>query len=79
MKMWEDLRQMADPAQVEAQLRKIGNYKFESFEVIPFLDVFIEVVLHPNIVADWRFPGWDGGDIGHPWLITACKQETPCR
>jgi len=34
-KMWEDLRQLTDPAAVDAQLRKIGNYKFENFETCP--------------------------------------------
>lgn len=78
-KMWEELRQLTDPAAVEVQLRKIGNYKFENFEIIPLFDVFIEVVVDPKIVEDWAFSGWDGGDIGHTWLIKACKQEKPCK
>jgi ABC-type transport system substrate-binding protein len=77
--MWQDLLQIADPQARDAQLRKIGNYKFENFETIPLFNVFIEVVVDPNIVEDWAFPGWDGGDIGHTWLIKACKQPTPCR
>jgi ABC-type transport system substrate-binding protein len=76
--MWEELLQMADPAQRDAQLRKIGNYKFENFEIIPLFDVYIEVVANPKIVDDWAFSGWDGGDIGHTWRITACKQDKPC-
>ena len=78
-KMWEDLLQMSDPAQRDAQLRKIGNYKFEQFEIIPLFDVFIEVIVDPKIVEDWAFSGWDGGDLGHTWLIKACKQEKPCK
>jgi ABC-type transport system substrate-binding protein len=78
-KMWEDLLQMSDPAQRDAQLRKIGNYKFEQFEIIPLFDVYIEVVVNPKIIADWPFSGWDGGDIGHTFLISACKQGTPCK
>jgi peptide/nickel transport system substrate-binding protein len=78
-KMWEDLLQITDPKARDAQLRKIGNYKFENFETIPLFDVFIEVIVDPKIVADWPFPGWDGGDVGHTWLIKACKQERPCK
>ena len=78
-RMWEELKQLADPAERDVLLRKIGNYKFESFEIIPLFNVFIEVVADPNIVDDWAFPGWDGGDIGHTWRITACKQEEPCK
>jgi hypothetical protein len=78
-KMWEELLQMSGLAERDAQLRKIGNYKFEQFEVIPLFDVYIEVVVNPNIVKDWAFSGWDGGDIGHTFLISACKQEKPCK
>ena len=39
----------------------------------------IEVVVNPKIVKDWPFSGWDGGDIGHTFLISACKQEKPCK
>ena len=78
-RMWEELKQLADPAERDVLLRKIGNYKFENFEIIPLFNVFIEVVVDPNIVDDWAFPGWDGGDIGHTWRITACKQEEPCK
>jgi len=67
--MWEDLLQIADPKAMDAQLRKIGNYKFDHFETIPLFEVGIEVLADPKIVQDWRFPGWDGGDIGHTWLI----------
>src|SRR3989441_3051969 len=78
-KMWEDLLQMSDPAAADAQLRKIGNYKFENFEIIPLFDVYIEVVVNPKIINDWPFSGWDGGDMGHTFLISACKQEKPCK
>jgi hypothetical protein len=77
--MWEELLQLTAPQAVEAQLRKIGNYKFEQFKIMPLFDVFIEVVVDPKIVEDWAFPGWDGGDIGHTWRLTACQQEKPCR
>jgi ABC-type transport system substrate-binding protein len=77
--MWEDLWQLADPQAVDAQLRKIGNYKFENFEAIPLFNVGIEVIVDPKVVAAWPFPGWDGGDIGHTWLIKACTQNTPCK
>jgi hypothetical protein len=77
--MWEELRQMTDPAAVEAQLRKIGNYKFEHFEIMPLFDVYIEAIVDPRIIEDWPFSGWDGGDIGHTWLIKACKQDKTCK
>jgi len=78
-KMWEDLLQITDSKAYDEQLRKIGNYKFESFEIIPLFDVYIEVVVNPKIIKDWPFSGWDGGDMGHTFLISACQQETPCK
>ena len=45
---------------------------------MPLFDVGIEVIVDPKIIDDWDFSGWDGGDIGHTLLITACKQEKPC-
>src|SRR5262245_41065737 len=78
-KMWEDLLQITDPKARDAQLRKIGNYKFENFETIPLFDVYIEVIVDPKIVAEWPCVGWDGGDIGHAWVIKACKDTKPCK
>ena len=77
--MWEQLLQTADPKASDALLRKIGNYKFENFETIPLFGVPIEVVVDPKIIEDWAFSGWDGGDLGHTWLIKACKQEKLCK
>ncbi len=76
---WFTLVNTADLNERDVLLREIGNIKFESFEVLPFFEVFIEVIVNPEIIDDWAFPGWDGGDIGHTWRITACKQDTPCR
>ena len=76
--MWQELVQTADTEKRDKILRKIGNYKFDNFETIPLFHVFIEVIMDPKIVADWAFPGWDGGDIGHTWRITACKTAEPC-
>jgi len=78
-KMWEDLLQITDSKAYDEQLRKIGNYKFESFEIIPLFDVYIEVVVNPKIIKDWPFSGWDGGDMGHAFLISACQKETLCK
>jgi len=76
---WDKLRRTADLDERDVILRELGNIKFNNFENVPLYEVFIEVILDPEIVDDWVFPGWDGGDIGHTWNITACKQATPCR
>jgi len=62
-----------------ANRTQLANYKFEQFEIIPPFDLFIEVVVDPTIIEDWPFAGWDGGDMGHTFLISACTQEKPCK
>jgi len=37
------------------------------------------MVVDPKSVKDWPFSGWDGGDIGYTFLISACQQDTPCK
>src|SRR5712691_947851 len=61
----------------DEQLHKLGDYKFEQSGTIPLCNVCIEVVGAPTIIADRAWSGWDGGTIGHPWPIKACKQEKP--
>src|SRR5262249_58803003 len=34
-------------------------------------------IVDPKIIDGWAFSGWDGGDLGHTWRITACQQEKP--
>ena len=75
---WDELRNTAPLDERDKLLREIGNIKFEQFESIPLFEVFIEVIYDPNIVQTWIFPGWDGGDIGHTWLVYACKTVDPC-
>jgi len=41
--------------------------------------VRIAMVVDPKSVKDWPFSGWDGGDIGHTFLISACQQDKPCK
>jgi hypothetical protein len=75
----EDLLQMSDPKEADAQLRKIGNYKFEQFEIIPLFDVYIEVIVDPKIINDWPFLAGTVATWATPFLISACKQEKPCK
>ena len=75
---WQDLVQMTDPAGRDAQVRQIGNDTCEHCAILPLFDGGIAVVVDPKVIDAWAFSGWDGGDIGHTWLITACKQARPC-
>ncbi|MGE3537531.1 MAG: ABC transporter substrate-binding protein [Candidatus Tectimicrobiota bacterium] len=53
-------------------------HQFETDELYAMWEQLLQTP-DPKVVADWSFPGWDGGDLGHTWLIKACKQEKPCK
>jgi len=55
-----------------------GNDTCANCAAIPLVTVGMAVIVDPTRVDDWAFPGWDGGDMGHPWLSTACKQAQSC-
>ena len=68
--MWEELLQLSDPAARDAQLRKIGNNKFEQFECIPLFNVFIRQtgVYIPELAEKWEM-----SPDGKRWTITLRK------
>jgi peptide/nickel transport system substrate-binding protein len=76
---YKELQLLVDSAPRDKLLRQIGDYKFEQFENVPLFFYFIEMVVDPNIVDKWPFPGSDGANHGHYDLITACTTPTPCR
>ena len=74
-KMWEDLLQMSDVAQRNVQLQKIGNYKFEQFEIIPSR-CSLKWWQTQRSSQTGRSPV---GTVGPHTPATACKQEQPCK
>ena len=45
-------------------LIQMGDIKFYQHEWIPLFWVPIEMVVDPNVICSWTFPGWEGGDLG---------------
>ena len=45
-------------------LIQMGDIKFYEHEWIPLFWVPIEMVVDPNVICSWTFPGWEGGDLG---------------
>ncbi len=65
-------------------LTQMGNIKFYEHEWIPLFWVPIEMVVDPNVICSWTFPGWEGGDLGSneeikapPLLILASTSQQP--
>ena len=76
---FEELQKIVDAGPRDKLLREIGTYKLEQFETVSLYFYFIEMVVNPEIVDKWPFPGSDGANHGHYDLITACTTPTPCR
>jgi ABC-type transport system substrate-binding protein len=55
-------------------LLQMGDIKFYHHEWMPLFWVPIELIVDPEIICDWPFPGWEGGDLGSNELI----QAPPC-
>jgi len=45
-------------------LKQMGDIKFYEHEWIPLFWVPIEIVVDPEVICSWTFPGWEGGDLG---------------
>ena len=53
--------------------RQVFNYLFEQYNDIPLFEVYTEIAVNPEMVADWTFPGVTSAGIGHWHLIEAAR------
>jgi ABC-type transport system substrate-binding protein len=74
-KMWEELLQITDPKARDEQLRKIATISSRASRPSPCSMCSSKSSSIPKSSPTGRSPA---GDIGHTWLIRACKQEKPC-
>ena len=63
----------ADPAARDALAREIGDYMFETITDIPLLWLFHEVVVNPEVVESWTYPGWGAGRTSHFNLLKSAQ------
>jgi ABC-type transport system substrate-binding protein len=65
--------QELDPERREAYAREIFEYAFEQYIEIPMFEVYTQVPVNPDTIADWRFSGSAGSVVSHWELIEAAR------
>jgi peptide/nickel transport system substrate-binding protein len=64
-----DLRFAVDPDERDAIAREIGDYLFEEFVLIPLGATHVEIVVDPDVIADWVWPGQAPTNWTHFYMI----------
>ncbi len=62
--LYHTLQTTMDPNERAKVLIQMGDIKFYEHEWIPLFWVPIEMVVDPEYICSWTFPGWEGGDLG---------------
>jgi len=65
--------QELDPERREAYAREIFEYAFEQYIEIPMFEVYTQVPVNPDTIADWRFSGSAGSVVSHWEFIEAAQ------
>ncbi len=68
-KMVDDLVVTFDPEERDRIAREAWTYLFEQYSDMPLAAVRSEVVVNPDVVSDWVFPGVTSAGISHYHLI----------
>ena len=64
-----DLRHAVDPEERDEIAREIGNHLFEEFVLIPLGATHVEIVINPDVIADWTWPGQAPTNWTHFYMI----------
>ena len=72
-KHYLELRETVNPAERQRLARAIGDHLFEEFPDIPLIWFYNEVVVNPEVVANWQYPGHGAGRSTHFHLLKAVK------
>jgi ABC-type transport system substrate-binding protein len=67
------LAQTVAPEERQRLARAIGDHLFEEFADIPLFWFANEVVVNPQVVASWSYPGIGAGRSTHFHLVKAVK------
>jgi peptide/nickel transport system substrate-binding protein len=67
------LRNTLDPEERDQVAAEAFTYLFEQYADMPLAEVHAEVVVNPEVVDDWTFPGVTTNSVSHWHLITAAQ------
>ena len=69
--LYLQLVETIDPDARSAILRQVGDIWFDNYFNIPLFWIFTELVVDPNVVAEYVFPGTIIGSVTHLEYVTA--------
>ena len=65
--------QMIDDATIDDLITEVGNQRFYEFHDIPLFWFRLSVMVNPEVVESWTFPGTSGSKTSHWDLLRAAK------
>ena len=68
-----ELMRTIDPYERNRIAAEAFTYLFEQYADMPLAEVHAEVVVNPEVVADWTFPGVTTNSVSHSHLIEAAR------
>jgi peptide/nickel transport system substrate-binding protein len=64
-----ELVHAVDPQERDRIAREVGNHLFDEFVLIPLGGTHVEIVVNPDVIADWAWPGQAPTNFTHYYAI----------
>jgi len=62
---WAAIAQTTDPDEIDKQVQKAGDDRFDNFADIPFFWFALQVTANPEVIESWTFPGTASSKTSH--------------
>ena len=72
--MYQELKSTVDLAERDEIARRMGNFAFDNYISVPIAQIFYELTVNPEIVADYVFSGQTPTSIDHVHLIRGVRE-----
>ena len=70
---WAAIAQTVDPDEIDKQVQKVGDDRFDNFADIPFFWFALQVTANPEVIESWTFPGTSASKTSHWNLLKAAQ------
>ncbi len=70
---WAAIAETVDPDEIDKQVRKVGDDRFDNFADIPFFWFALQVTANPEVIDSWTFPGTSASKTSH-WNLLKASQ-----
>ena len=70
---WAAIAQTVEPDEIDKQVQKVGDDRFDNFADIPFFWFALQVTANPEVIDSWTFPGTSASKTSHWNLLKAAQ------